>query len=86
MRGVEFEIKSPHLASSSGAQSASARKKMLSGVVVLVLGLLSLPGGLFVYSRNLRGAELVGPTFSVAFQGRVVASLRLVTRESVEPL
>ncbi|XP_049988253.1 H-2 class II histocompatibility antigen, I-A beta chain-like isoform X5 [Alexandromys fortis] len=37
------------------AQSASARKKMLSGVVVLVLGLLSLPGGLFVYSRNLRG-------------------------------
>ncbi|XP_057650328.1 H-2 class II histocompatibility antigen, E-D beta chain-like [Chionomys nivalis] len=57
------------------AQSTSARKKMLSGAVVLVLGLLSLPGGLFIYSRNLRGKELVGPTFSIAFQGRVVASL-----------
>lgn len=59
---------------------------MLSGVVVLVLGLLSLPAGLFVYSRNLRGEELMGPTFSIAFQGRVVASLRLVTGESVEHL
>ncbi|XP_075834818.1 H-2 class II histocompatibility antigen, E-S beta chain-like [Microtus pennsylvanicus] len=58
------------------AQSTSARKKMLSGAVVLVLGLLSLPGGLFVYSRNLRGEELVGPTFPIAFLGRVMASLR----------
>lgn len=45
---------------SSGAQSESARSKMLSGVGGFVLGLIFLGLGLFIRHRKQKGKELWG--------------------------
>uniref|UniRef100_H2RDN1 Major histocompatibility complex, class II, DQ beta 1 n=2 Tax=Pan troglodytes TaxID=9598 RepID=H2RDN1_PANTR len=45
------------------ARSESAQSKMLSGVGGFVLGLLFLGAGLFIYFRNQKGEEPLGPFF-----------------------